>query len=42
MTFFVLIGCIWGFMLLDGEPPDDKKNINNLYKKLTNGWAYRS
>jgi hypothetical protein len=34
MTFFILIGCIWGFLWLDGDPPDDKKNINNLYKKL--------
>ena len=36
MTFFILIGCIWAFMLLDGEPPDDKKNIMSLYNKLTN------
>ena len=34
MTFFILIGCIWGFLLLDGEPPDDKKIIIDLYNKL--------
>ena len=34
MTFFILIGCIWAFMWMDGTPPDDIKNINNLYNKL--------